>query len=157
MLTGNEKRIIAFIQDDIPVVKQPYAQIANSLGIPEKSLLNTLRGLHEKGVIRRFGATLRHQKSGFVGNVMAAWQVPENEVDAVGRKVAEFKAVSHCYRRNTTEDWPYNLYTMIHAKSEMSCMNIVHDISQKTGIQRYTLLFSKRELKKTSMRYFDHP
>jgi DNA-binding Lrp family transcriptional regulator len=68
--------------------------------------------------------------------------------------MAEFSQVSHCYRRNTTDGWPYNLYTMIHAKNEASCLDVVHKISKKTGIQTYTLLFSKKELKKTSMQYF---
>ncbi|MBC8443635.1 MAG: Lrp/AsnC family transcriptional regulator [Deltaproteobacteria bacterium] len=157
MLTDNEKRIVASIQDDLPVVNRPYAQIAKRLGFTEKSLLSMLKALRDNGVIRRFGATLRHQKSGFAGNVMAAWQVPETNVDAIGSKMAEFKQVSHCYRRNPTDDWPYNLYTMIHAKSEAACLDIVQTISQKTGVQRYTLLFSKRELKKTSMRYFSRP
>jgi DNA-binding Lrp family transcriptional regulator len=156
MLTDNEKKIIASIQEDIPVEKRPYAQIARNLGVEEKSFLKILKALCDKGIIRRFGATLRHQRSGFDGNVMAAWQVSETQVDAVGQKMAEFSQVSHCYRRNTTDGWPYNLYTMIHAKNEASCLDVVRKISKKTGIQIYTLLFSKKELKKTSMQYFTH-
>lgn len=154
MLTDNEKKVIASIQKDIPVEKRPYAQIAQNLDIEERLFLTILKALCEKGIIRRFGATLRHQKSGFVGNVMAAWQVSETQVDAIGHKMAEFTQVSHCYRRNPTNDWPYNLYTMVHAKTEAFCLEIIRKISKKTGIQSYTLLFSKKELKKTSMQYF---
>ena len=80
--------------------------------------------------------------------------VDENDIDAVGEKMASFRAVSHCYRRNPKDDWPYNLYTMIHAKDEASCWEIARNISAETSIDNYTLLFSREELKKTSMEYF---
>ncbi len=85
---------------------------------------------------------------------MVAWKVDEDRVDDAGEKMACFKEVSHCYRRNPTVDWPYNLYTMIHAKDEESCHEIARSISMETSINTYTLLFSRRELKKTSMKYF---
>ena len=85
---------------------------------------------------------------------MVAWQVDEDRVDAVGEKMASFSSVSHCYRRNPKDDWLYNLYTMIHAKDEASCWELARSISLETSIDNYTLLFSREELKKTSMEYF---
>jgi DNA-binding Lrp family transcriptional regulator len=154
MLTELEKRIIASIQSDIAVTQRPYLEIAKKLGISEEIFLEKLEDLCDKGVIRRFGATIRHQKSGFEANAMVAWKVNEDRIDRAGEKMASFKEVSHCYRRNPTDDWPYNLYTMIHAKDEESCRQIARNISAETSIDNYTLLFSRRELKKTSMKYF---
>jgi DNA-binding Lrp family transcriptional regulator len=85
---------------------------------------------------------------------MVAWQVDEKDIDTVGEKMAAFRAVSHCYRRAPKDDWPYNLYTMVHAKDEDSCREIARNISAETAIDNYTLLFSREELKKTSMEYF---
>ena len=153
-LSELEKKIIAAIQGDIPIVERPYLEIAEKLGIPEDELLQGLEALNNRGIIRRFGATLRHQKSGFSANAMAAWQVDEDRADEVGEKMAAFKEVSHCYRRNPTVRWPYNLYTMVHAKDVASCKDIVQKISEKTSITEYTILFSRKELKKTSMEYF---
>jgi DNA-binding Lrp family transcriptional regulator len=153
-LTELQRKIIASVQQDIPVVPKPYKTIAESLGIPENRLLAELEKLCDREVIRRFGATLRHQKSGYGANAMAAWQVDESHIEAVGKKMASFKAVSHCYRRNPTEQWPYNLYTMIHAADPESCRQTARSMAEAAGIDRYTLLFSVRELKKTSMQYF---
>jgi DNA-binding Lrp family transcriptional regulator len=114
MLTEIEKRVIAAIQGNIEVTSRPYRQIAKSLDIPEERLLEILQKLCARGVIRRFGATIRHQKSGFTANAMVAWQVEEDRIETVGKIMASFRQVSHCYRRNPTGDWPYNLYTMIH-------------------------------------------
>ena len=85
---------------------------------------------------------------------MVAWKVHEDRIEAVGKMMAGFKQVSHCYRRNPTSDWPYNLYTMIHAKDEASCRETARKMSEKSGVDNFTLLFSHRELKKTSMHYF---
>ena len=154
MLTELEKKIIAEIQGDIQITERPYVEIANRLEISEEQFLQSLKDLSDRGIIRRFGATIRHQKSGFEANAMAAWQVDEARIDVVGQTMASFGEVSHCYRRNPTGDWPYNLYTMVHAKDEASCRNIVRRMAQETSIETYTLLFSRRELKKTSMAYF---
>jgi DNA-binding Lrp family transcriptional regulator len=69
-------------------------------------------------------------------------------------RIAAFSSVSHCYRRSPKGDWPYNLYTMIHAKDEASCLELARNISTETSIDKYTILFSREELKKTSMEYF---
>ena len=154
MLTELEKKLIATIQEDIPVTDRPYLDIAKKLGISEDTLLESLQSLCSRGFIRRFGATLRHQKTGFTANAMAAWQVGEDRIDEVGSKMASFGQVSHCYRRNPTESWPYNLYTMIHANNKAACRQTAREMSQTASVENYILLFSRRELKKTSMVYF---
>lgn len=156
-LSDEEKRVISAIQGDIPVCQAPYRVLAQGLGMTEEAFLTVLKGLDAKGVIRRFGATLRHQKSGFVANAMVAWQADEARVAEVGRTMAGFAEVSHCYRRNPAEAWPYNLYTMVHATSRDACLETARRISEKTGVAVYRVLFSQRELKKTSMTYFSQP
>lgn len=154
MLTELEKKIIASIQEDMDVTERPYLNIAQDLGISETELLANLKDLCDRGVIRRFGATLRHQRTGFTANAMVAWKVAEDRIEEVGQKMTSFRQVSHCYRRNPTDDWPYNLYTMVHANDEQSCHEIVHKMSRTAAVKDYSLLFSREELKKTSMVYF---
>ena len=154
MLTDLEKKIIASLQEDIEITEKPYLQIARKLEVSEKVLLETLQNLCDRGIIRRYGANLRHQKTGFTANAMAAWQVDEDRIDEVGNKMASFLEVSHCYRRNPTDRWPYNLYTMIHASDEDACRQTAQSMSEATSVETYTLLFSRKELKKTSMVYF---
>ncbi len=154
MLTELEKKTIALIQGDIPVSKRPYQELAEKIGVTEEELISVLETLNKKGFIRRYGATLRHQKSGYTANAMVAWQVDEDRTDEVGQKMATFQEVSHCYRRNPDADWPYNLYTMVHAKSEEACRETTQRISEAISVDTYMLLFSRKELKKTSMEYF---
>ena len=154
MLTELEKKIIASIQEDMAVTERPYLKIAQDLGISEAELLENIKALCERGVIRRFGATVRHQRAGFNANAMVAWKVDEDRIEDVGKKMASFQQVSHCYRRNPAGSWPYNLYAMVHANDEQACRDIARTMSQATSVKDYALLFSREELKKTSMVYF---
>lgn len=154
MLTELEKKVIASIQGDIPITLSPYRELADKLGISEEAFLAVLKGLCDRGVMRRFGATLRHQKTGFSANAMTAWKVDEARIETVGQKMATHPAVSHCYRRDPSGDWPYNLYTMIHATDADECRRIARHLSAETEVSEYQQLFSRRELKKTSMVYF---
>jgi DNA-binding Lrp family transcriptional regulator len=154
MLTDIEKKVIASIQEDMAITKRPYLEISRKLGMSEDMFLETLEGLCRRGVIRRFGATLRHQQTGYNANAMVAWQIDEDRVEKVGEKLAAFRQVSHCYRRNPTESWPYNLYTMVHASDEESCRQTAREMAEAACVENYSLLFSREELKKTSMVYF---
>ena len=154
MLTELEQKIIASIQEDMAVTERPYLRIAQNLGISEEQLLDKLKELSNREVIRRFGATLRHQRTGFTANAMVAWKVEEDRIEAVGKKMAAFQQVSHCYRRNPSHEWPYNLYTMVHASDERSCQETARKMSEAASVKDYALLFSREELKKTSMVYF---
>jgi DNA-binding Lrp family transcriptional regulator len=154
MLTDLEKKIVAAIQEDIAITERPYLEIARSLDISEETLLDHLRGLCTRGIIRRFGATLRHQQTGYKANAMAAWKVDESRIDEVGKAMAARPQVSHCYRRNPTGQWRYNLYTMIHAANEADCRETARQMAQSAAVEEYALLFSREELKKTSMVYF---
>ena len=154
MLSKNEKKAISILQKDIPITDRPYLKIAKKLDISEQELLRILSSFEQNGLMRRFGATIRHQKSGYTSNAMIAWQVSEDRIHEVGRVMAESSYISHCYRRNPTNDWPYNLYTMVHAGNENECYRIAQSLSDNSNIDNYSILFSRKEFKKTSMIYF---
>jgi len=154
MLTELEKKIVKALQENFPLCSHPFTSIAEEIGIDEKELLSKIRVLKERGIIRRFGATLRHRNAGYVANAMVVWHAPEEKVKEVGNAMASFPEVSHCYQRAICSDWTYNLFTMIHGKSREECENTARLISQKVKISDYRLLYSTRELKKTSMKYF---
>jgi DNA-binding Lrp family transcriptional regulator len=153
-LSPQDKKLLGQIQGDLPLVLTPFESAARRAGWDEKRLLHRINVFIRRGMIRRFGAILRHQKAGFRGNAMVVWRVPEDRVSQVGQAMASFPAVSHCYLRPPLPDWPFNLYTMVHGQGERDCLRVARKIAEKTGVKDYRLLFSKREHKKSSMRYF---
>jgi len=152
--TGEDKRLIRQIQGDLPISPTPFAPLAQQVGLEEKNFLERVHHLMRRGMIRRFGAILRHQKAGYRGNAMVVWKVEEDQVQRVGQIMASFSAISHCYLRPPLPKWPFNLYTMVHGRREKDCRLLAQKISKGTGLKDYRLLFSKREHKKLSMRYF---
>ncbi|MFO8089073.1 MAG: hypothetical protein R6U13_04495 [Desulfatiglandaceae bacterium] len=154
MLNELEKKVISQIQGDLPGGTTPFAAAAARIGISEEEFLAVIRNLKEQGVIRRFGATLRHQEAGYPSNAMVAWDVPDDNIPAIGKKLSSFKEVTHCYERLRHADWPYNLYTMIHGTSRDHCRQIAAKLSETINITNYLVLFSEKEFKKTSMQYF---
>ena len=154
MIEDLDRKVIGLIQGDLPTDPRPFAILAKKIGVTEEVFLEKVRALKEKGIIRRFGATLRHQEAGYSSNAMIAWRVPEERVEEVGKAMAHLRSVTHCYQRRPQQDWTYNLYTMIHGDNDDACYGIAARMSKKTGIGQYLLLFSEREFKKTSMKYF---
>ena len=154
MIDEQDKKVISLIQGDLPLDPNPFALLAKKIGIDEDVFIDRVKSLKEQGIIRRFGATLRHQEAGFNSNAMVAWLAPENRIDQIGKTFARFREVSHCYHRAPRGDWPYNLYTMIHGSSREECYLIAERLSQSTDLKDYQLLFSEKEFKKTSMKYF---
>jgi len=154
MIDDTDKKIISLIQGDLPLNPRPYTLLAEKIGISEEEFIGRVKVMVEDGTIRRFGAILYHKEAGIMANAMGAWLVPEDRIEEAGKTLAGFKEVTHCYQRNPQKDWRYNLYTMIHGKSEEDCRKIAERMSITVGITEYKLLFSKKEFKKTSMEYF---
>jgi siroheme decarboxylase len=154
MLDELDKEIIRLIQGDLPMDLRPFHIPAQKLGISEEEFVERVKSLKDREIIRRFGATLRHQEAGFSANAMVAWIVPEERIEEVGAAMSAFREVTHCYQRQSYDDWKYNLYTMVHGENDEQCYRMAEKMSAETGMTEYVLLFSEKEFKKTSMEYF---
>lgn len=153
-LDERRREALRLVQGDLPDSATPYADIAARVGLTEAEVLDLLSGMKASGQIRRFGATLRHQKAGYGANAMVAWHVLDEDMDRMGALMSKRREISHCYHRVNCLDWPFNLYTMIHGKSLEDCRRVVEELSRETGLDDYDMLLSLKELKKTSMAYF---
>ena len=153
-MTDLQIKIIQTIQNGIPLSKEPFKEIAESIGITQEELIQQLDAWKIDGTIRRFGAILRHHKAGYSVNTMAVWNVPDKQIEIFGKMAANHRSVSHCYQRPKFNCFPYNLYTMIHGKSRQDCESVASEISKNTGITDFDLLYTTAEFKKSSPVYF---
>ena len=149
-----DKEIIKALQEDFPLCEEPYKVLAQRVGISEEEFLKRVRDLVEEKKIRKMGAVLRHREVGFNANALCAWQAPPDKLDDIAQVMSSHAAVSHCYDRTPAPNWNYNLYTMIHAKTRDVCEQIINELSTMTGVTDYKILYTKREWKKTGMKYF---
>jgi DNA-binding Lrp family transcriptional regulator len=155
IFSEQERAILRIVQKNLPDSLTPYADIAAAVGTDESTVLQLLREMAQEGAIRRFGASLKHQKAGFTHNAMVAWVVSEAEADAAGKAAAEHPLISHCYYRpSSAADWPYELYTMIHGRHPDEYKEAIEHLRAATSLREFAVLESIRELKKISMTYF---
>jgi DNA-binding Lrp family transcriptional regulator len=153
-LSQRDRAFVRALQDDIDIVPQPFAATASRLGVNQEEVLAWLGEAAAAGWLRRFAAILHHRRAGYGANGMVVWRVPPERLEEVAALASTLPQVSHCYERPTFPDWPYSLFTMIHARSEEGCRAIAEDISRRTGIADYIILFSTHEYKKERIRYF---
>ncbi|MEM5789944.1 MAG: hypothetical protein AAGU11_21720, partial [Syntrophobacteraceae bacterium] len=154
MPTPENVLIVKSIQEDLPLVRRPFAVCAESLGMSEARLLETVSNWMAQGVIRRFAAVLNHRQVGFSANGMVVWNCPEDRIDDLGRILASHSEVSHCYDRPAYPEWPYNLYAMIHGRSAPECEATARRLSDEIGLDNFQILFSTREFKKIRLKLF---
>lgn len=96
--TEEERKILRIVQADLPDSLTPYADIAKEVGgVTEETVMNLLRELKDEGVIRRFGASIKHQRAGWGSNAMVGWRVRGLDVESLGKTASQNPRVSHCY------------------------------------------------------------
>ena len=153
-----DRALIRVLQQDLPLVEEPFRPWADQLGLSQEALLKQARELLTRGMMRRFAAVLRHRRAGFGANGMACWQAPPEDLDRIGPLVAQSAAVSHCYaRRPAPPLWTHNLFAMIHGRSPAEVDQTVNDIRLRTGLPEPEVLYSGREFKKSRARYYMSP
>jgi DNA-binding Lrp family transcriptional regulator len=154
-LTPTHIEVIKELQKDIEITSEPFKNAIQKLGMSYDEFFKIANELKESGVMRRFATILNHRKAGFSANAMSVWSVPEEKGEELGKLLAEFSAVSHCYLRPKFDNWPYNLFAMVHAKTQDECDTLIQEMAKETGLSVYSKLYSSVEFKKQRLVYFD--
>jgi DNA-binding Lrp family transcriptional regulator len=144
------------LQEDLPLSSRPFLVLARRYELTEAGLLARAEGFLAGGVMRRYGATVRHRQAGYTANAMVCWQLPEEQIGAAGEAAALHPAVSHCYQRPAyPPDWPYQLFTMVHARTEDELRAAVEELRDRLQPQAMAVLPTEKEFKKARLRYFE--
>jgi len=147
------KKAARILQHDMPLTDRPFAVIADACGLTTAQLISLLKKLSDNGILRKFGAILRHQRAGFQKNALVMWSVPPDAVENAGRMLASLSYISHCYERKPAFQNKYNLFTMLHAQDD-DISPLINTMSQLIHSKDFLILESLQEYKKTSPEYF---
>jgi len=153
-LTPKHIEAIKELQKDIKITKEPFKEAIKKLNISYEEFFKLANDLKEAGFMRRFATILNHRRAGFNANAMSVWDVPEDRAQEVGKLLASFSAVSHCYLRPKYKNWPYNIFAMVHAKTHEESDSLIAQMAQEVKIKNYTKLYSTKEFKKQRIVYF---
>jgi DNA-binding Lrp family transcriptional regulator len=153
MISRDEIKIARLIQGDLPLDSRPFRDLGNLTGLTEEEVIKSVGDLMAKGIIRKFGAIIRHQKAGYTENAMVVWAVPEDQREAAGNILASFPEITHCYERTPPFEGKYAIFTMVHFR-EGEGERVIRKLSEASGIRDFKVLTSEEEYKKSSMEYF---
>lgn len=154
-LTPLHISVIKELQKDIDITPEPFKAATEKLELSYEQFFEIANTLKESGVMRRFATILNHRKAGFGANAMSVWAVPEDKGEEIGQEMASFSAVSHCYLRPSYPNWPYNLFAMVHAKTQEECDTLIEEMAKESGLTEYGKLYSTVEFKKQRLVYFN--
>ena len=160
MLDEIDRKIIQATQAGLPLTPQPYQVIAEQLSLTADDVMSRLSVMQNSGVIRRIGAVPNHYKLGYCFNGMTVWNIPDEFIDEMGRKVGQLEFVSHCYHRpRHLPEWPYNLFAMVHGKTQETVEKQIQQISELLSDSNLgcDVLYSTKILKKTGFRTSNRP
>lgn len=145
-LSDKYARLVSKLQTDLPVSSRPFKALADEINVHEDELITSINYLLDNGFIKRFGSRLNHVKAGLSHNALYAAQVDEKAFEKVSSDITGLWNVSHCYIRYTSVDWPYNLYVMVHGRSEEELGQAVQNIKRLAGVQNDAILYTIEEL-----------
>ncbi len=153
-----DRVLVAAIQGGLPLVPRPFAAIGADIGMSESEVVKRISRLCASGVIKRLGIVVRHHELGYRANAMVVWDIPDDQVDELGRRFVGVDFVTLCYRRpRRLPDWPYNLFCMIHGRSRDTVRRQIQEIISRFGLEgvSHDVLFSIRRFKQHGACYTD--
>ncbi len=151
---ASEKNLIAALQAGLELTARPFQRLGDRVGMGEDEVLARITGWLDEGLIKRFGVVVRHHELGYRANAMVVFDVPDADVDQIGRKLAAEAGVTLCYRRTRSlPHWPYNLYCMVHGRSREEVQPVIEHLSRLADLPAQAL-FSTRRYKQCGARYF---
>jgi DNA-binding Lrp family transcriptional regulator len=156
-LSALDRRLLLEIQTGFPLSATPYQDIAAAVDADVGEVLSAIERLREAGCIKRIGCVVNHITTGFDNNCMVVWDVPDEDLDELGQRVGELPYVTLCYHRprQPDQDWPYNLFTMIHGRDADAVDEKIDELSTAYLPVDHDRLYSTATLKQTGAQYDD--
>ncbi|MGR9044106.1 MAG: siroheme decarboxylase subunit beta [Gammaproteobacteria bacterium] len=156
MIDLRDQQLIEAVQSGLPVCSRPYAAIGKQIAMSESEVIGRLARLKQQGLIKRLGVIVKHKRLGYRANAMVVWNIPDDRVTELGRRISRFDFVTLCYQRpRRLPEWPYNLFCMIHGKDRGTVLQQLESLSETCGLTAFDrdILFSRRCFKQRGALY----
>lgn len=141
-LSAINRDILNLIQEDIPLVSNPWEVLAKKLGISEEEFIKNVKDMKEEGIIRTFGAGLSHKNLGFTGTLVSV-KIDTDKVDEIAENLSKHTEVTHCYLR----EGEFNLYFVLICPNEEKMKEFLERLAEKVGRENIKNLVTKKQYK----------
>jgi DNA-binding Lrp family transcriptional regulator len=134
-----EMRILSEVQEDFPLSKRPFLDVANRLGLEEDEVIAAIENLRKEGLIRKMGAVIDPKRIGYV-SLLAAATVTDDRIDSAAGIINEYPGVTHNYLR---EGEPNIWFTLTEPDTE-TLENNLRIIEERIGVPLMRLPMTKK-------------
>ena len=124
-----DRQLINRLQRGLPLVRQPWQQVAEELHCPPSELLDRLHDLLEDGMLTRFGPMFDIERLGGAFT-LAALAIPEARFDAVAEQLNALPQVAHNYRR----EHRWNMWFVLACATAQELADTLSRIEALTGL-----------------------
>jgi len=142
-LTGIEKQLLHIIQSNFPLTEKPYAAIGKSIGKTEHEVIETLRSLKKRNIIRQISAIFNGKLLGF-DSTLISFQVQENTVDSAANIINSHPGVSHNYQREHL----FNLWFTLSVPQDLDIERHAQTLARMASCTNYLYLPSVKMFKR---------
>ena len=124
-----DRHLLDDYQRDFPLLPQPFAVLAQDLGLSEDAVIARLVALRDRGQISRVGGTVRPNTAG--ASTLCAMAVPETRIETVAAQVGAETGVNHSYLRENL----WNLWFVATAPDDAALRGLLARLEVATGLQ----------------------
>ena len=149
-------RLRRLLEKGLPLTERPFQTLAEQAGLSEAQVMDAVRCWQGDGLIKRLGLVVQHRTLGYRANAMVVWDIPDEQVAAVGQALASEPLVTLCYQRpRRLPDWPYNLFCMIHGIDRERVEAQIRELigGRRLADCRHAVLFSSKAYRQRGGRY----
>ncbi len=147
------------LEQGLPLAPRPYLTLAERTGLSEQEVMNAITRWQSDGLIKRFGLVVKHRTLGYTANAMVVWDIPDEQVRALGTAMAGVPFITLCYQRpRRLPEWPYNLFCMIHGTNRKRVLAQLDSLIAEHNLQHIqrSVLFSNKAYRQRGGRYVSH-
>ena len=131
------RALVDRFQRGFPLLRRPFAEMAEQLGVSESEVLARLAELTRSGAVSRVGAVVRPHAAG--ASTLAAVAAPPDAIEAVAAIIDAFSGVNHNYQRENA----YNLWFVVTGRTQADVDATLAGIGEKTGLAVLNLPLEK--------------
>ena len=139
-----DKKLIACLQEDFPLVMSPFKELGERLSLSEKEVIARIKRLKARGIIKRIGPVHNPQNLGYGRRTLVGMSVDRDKLENTAAIVNGFPEITHNYLRRGGS---FNLWFTLICPTQKRINDIIREIKHRSGIRRLISLPTIRTVK----------
>ncbi len=125
----DDLRLLEILQDGIPIISNPWQEIAGRLGMSDDEVIRRVTRLTGERIILGISPVIEPRRLGLTAATLVALRVPDDRVDETAAIISSYREVSHNFRR----DHAYPIWFTLTAQTGEQLGAVLADILRRTG------------------------